>query len=54
MCPFPDNYEPIQPATRDFHAQQQRSRQLNEFFDEAVAEIRASLEPGPNEDEAAR
>lgn len=51
MSPSSDHHEPIQPVTRDFRAQQQRSRQLDEFFEEAVAEIRASLERGPDEGE---
>ena len=38
----------------DLRAQQQRSRQLNDYFDEAVAAIRASLDRSPNEGGGAR
>ena len=34
---------------RDLQAQLQRSRKLNEYYDEAVAEIRATLDPASNE-----
>lgn len=33
----------------DLQAQLQRSRKLNEYYDEAVAAIRASLDPASNE-----
>ncbi len=33
----------------DLQAQLQRSRKLNEYYDEAVAEIRATLDPASNE-----
>lgn len=34
---------------RNLQAQLQRSRKLNEYYDEAVAEIRATLDPASNE-----